>query len=231
MRGVIRYVGRTVPWRALGAGAAAGLALTGSARLFPEAFTPWLTLNALRAAALAFALGLAFLLDDPARHTTATVPVRRPVRQALRLAWVVPFAGLFWTSAVLLVPSELRPPVGAVTLEAGAAWLLAPAVSAAWIRRSEEPEPGVGVGAGLLTAGVLAALFVPDLFVGVGDPGWADAHQWWALVVAGAVAGWTWWSREPVRTWGRGEPHGRPPRTSGRGTTSPCGTSGPSRRY
>lgn len=200
MRGVIRYVGRTVPWRALGAGAAAGLVLAGTARLFPEAFTPWLALNALRAAALAFALGLAFLLDDPARRTTATVPVRRPVRQALRMAWVVPFAGLFWTTAVLLVPSELRPPVGAVTLEAGAAWALALAGSAAWIRRSEEPEPGVGVGAGLLTVGVLATLFVPGLFVGAEDPGWGAAHDRWGLVLAGAMAGWALCAREPVRT-------------------------------
>lgn len=203
MTELLRPVWRTLPWRALGAGAAAGLLVAGSTRLFAESFSPWLALNALRTAALAFALGLAFLLDDPARHTTATVPTRRAVRQALRVVLVAPPAALCWTAAVLLVPTGLRPPVGAVTLEAGAACALALAGVAAWIRRSDDAEPGVSVAAALLTAAVLAALFLPDdwqLFVGVGDPRWAGAHDRWCVVLGAAVAGWTIWAREPVRT-------------------------------
>ncbi|MDT9698728.1 ABC transporter [Streptomyces sp. P17] len=205
MRGVIRYAGRTLPRRALGAGAAVGLLIAGTSRLLEDAFSPWLALNALRAAALSFALGLAFLLDDPARHTTATVPTRRPVRQALRLALVAPFAALWWTAAVLLVPSELRPPVGAVTLEAGAACALALAGAAVAIRRSDEPEPGVSAAAGLLTVAVLAMLLQPwDLFVTVDDPRWADAHQQWGVVLTAALAGCAMWTREPARPQGRG---------------------------
>jgi hypothetical protein len=45
-----------------------------------------LSLCLLRAAILAFAVGLALLLDDPARHTTTTVPTPGPVRIALRVA-------------------------------------------------------------------------------------------------------------------------------------------------
>ncbi|MBC2904046.1 ABC transporter [Streptomyces sp. PSKA01] len=192
---------RTLPWRALGAAAALGLLVAGASRL-PAGFSPWLALNALRAAALAFALGLAFLLDDPARHTTATVPTPRPVRQALRLALVAPFAALWWTAAVLLVPAEVRPPVGAVTLEAATVCALALAGAAAAIRRTDEPEPGVGVGAGLLTVAVLAPLLWPDrweLFVTVGDPEWADAHERWGVVLTVALVGCAVWAREPVR--------------------------------
>ncbi|WP_328872296.1 ABC transporter [Streptomyces sp. NBC_00287] len=199
---LLRPVWRTLPWRALGAGAAVGLLIAGTARWLEDGFSPGLALNALRAAALAFALGLAFLLDDPARHTTATVPTRRPVRQALRLALVAPFAALWWAAAVLLVPDGLRPPVGAVTLEAAAACALALAGAAAWIRRSDEPEPGVGVGAGLLTVAVLAPLLWPDrweLFVTVDDPRWADAHERWGVALTAALAGFAVWAREPVR--------------------------------
>ncbi|WP_231905646.1 ABC transporter [Streptomyces davaonensis] len=203
MTELLRPVWRTLPWPSLGAGSAAGLLLAGMARLYPENFDPWLALNTLRTAALAFALGLAFLLDDPARHTTATVPVPRFVRQSLRLALVAPIAALWWTATVLLIPAELRPPVGATTLEAGAACALALAGSAAWIRRSQEPEPGVSVAAGLLTVAVLAALLLPDdweLLVAVGDPGWDAAHGRWGVLLGAAVGGWLISTREPART-------------------------------
>jgi hypothetical protein len=55
-------------------GAGVGLLLAGSSLTVAEEPDPFLCLTLLRAAALAFGLGLAFLLDDPARHTTATVP-------------------------------------------------------------------------------------------------------------------------------------------------------------
>ncbi|MFE6361273.1 ABC transporter [Streptomyces sp. NPDC057806] len=198
---MIRYTGRTVPWRALGAGAAAGLLLAGSARLFADGFSPWLALNALRAAALTFALGLAFLLDDPARRTTATVPVRRRARQALRVAWAAPFAALYWTAAVLLVPADLRPPVGAVTVEAAAACALALAGAAAALRRTDEPEPGTGVAAALLTLAVLTALLDPwNLFAPPEDPHWTTAHERWAMILTAAALGWATWSREPTTT-------------------------------
>jgi hypothetical protein len=202
VRALLVPVARTVPWRGLGAAGAVGLLLAGMPRLLGDDTTDWLALNLLRAAALAFATGLAFLLDDPARHITTPVLVRRPVRQLLRVVLVAPLAVLFWTAAVLLVPPGIRPPVGAVTLEAATIFLLAPALSGAAIRFREEPRPGPGVAAALLTAAVLAPLLLPDhwaMFVAATDERWAPAHQRWGVLLAGAVAAWGLCGREPVR--------------------------------
>ncbi|MDV6289287.1 hypothetical protein R2F25_20260 [Streptomyces sp. UP1A-1] len=72
--------------------------------------SPWQTLVLLRGVALIGGLGLAFLLDDPARHLTTPVPVRRPLRQALRVALVAPFAALWWTAVLRVAPAASRPP-------------------------------------------------------------------------------------------------------------------------
>lgn len=198
---LIPAVWRTLPWRALGSGAAMGLVIAGTTRVWEEHYNPWLALNTLRASALAFALGMAFLLDDPARHTTATVPTPRPLRQALRLAVVAPFAALSWIAAILLVPTGLRPPLGPVTLEAITAGVLALALGAAWIRRSQEPEPGVSIAVALLTLAVLTLLLIPEdwtLFVDPDDPRWADSHERWWGVLAAAVTLAAVWAREPL---------------------------------
>lgn len=193
IRSLLRPVWRTLPWTALAAAGGLGLLLVGLPRLLSDAPDPWLCLSLLRAAALCLGLGLAFLLDDPARHTTAPVPVRRPVRSGLRLALAAPVTALWWTAALLLIPGEARPPVGAVTLEAAACAALALAAAAAAVRFTDEARPGTAVAAGLL-AGALTVptLLLPErwtLLAAVGDKRWDDAHERWAglLVVAGVV--------------------------------------------
>lgn len=188
IRQLVFPVHRAVPWGALGASGAAGLVLTALIRTGETAER--LSLYLLRAAILAFAVGLAFLLDDPARHTTATVPAPRPVRIALRVALAAPAAAAWWTVALLLVPPGGRPPVGDITLEAGAACVLAVTGAAAAVRFSEVTRPGLPVAGGLLTTAVLAMLFWPGrwaLFVPVEDERWAAAHDRWLAVLAGAV--------------------------------------------
>ncbi|MFF5859963.1 ABC transporter [Streptomyces sp. NPDC012751] len=215
MRGVIPAlvvpVWRTLPWRTLGAAGAAGLLTAGLPRLPGREGGGPLALNLLRAAALALALGLAFLLDDPARHGTAPVPTGRAARAALRVALVAPVAALWWTAVLLLVPGPVRPPAGDVTLEAGAACALAVAGAAVAVRRTDDPCPGWPVAAALLAAAVLAPLLLPDdwaLFVGPRDPRWPAAHERWAWLLAAAVAVGALSLREPL-------PHRatHPPRT------------------
>ncbi|WP_399886400.1 ABC transporter [Streptomyces sp. BBFR51] len=210
---------RTLPWRALAAAGTLGLLIAGTPVLTGAEPAPWQTLLLLRGVALIGALGLAFLLDDPARHLTAAVPTHRPVRQALRVALVAPLAALWWTAALLLVPSASRPPAGDVTLEAAAVGVLALAGAALVVRLTEEARPGPFVAAFLLLAAVLAPLLAPGdwaLFGQPDDPRWPAAHDRWAVLLVAATAVGALCGPEPL---GRG----------GRRIRSPCGTSGPSR--
>ncbi|MFF0140275.1 ABC transporter [Streptomyces sp. NPDC005227] len=189
---LVRPVWRTLPRAALATGAGLGLLLAGTPRMISGEVDPWLCLNVLRAAALAFCLGLAFLLDDPARHTTAAVPTRRTVRIGVRLGLVAPLTAAWWTTALLLIPDEGRPPVGAVTLEAAALATLALGAAIVAVRHSEATGPGLAVSAGLVGTVFAAALLLPErwaLFVATDDPCWDDAHRRWAgvLVVAAVV--------------------------------------------
>jgi hypothetical protein len=162
----------------------------------------WIALNLLRAAALAFALGLAFLLDDPARHLTIPVPTRRPARHALRVLLVAPFAALAWTVALFLVPRELRPPVGDITLEAAGTFVLALAAAAIAVRCTDTPEPGQAVAAAVLTTAVAVPLLLPGrwaMFVAVPDERWAASHDRWVWVLVGAAATWAACGPEPVK--------------------------------
>lgn len=201
-RGLVVAVGRTVPWRVVGAGAVVGLLVVWLPRLLGGTLDEWLGLNLLRAAALVFSLGLAFLLDDPARRLTTPVPTRRWARTGLRVALVAPVAAVWWIAALLLIPAQARPPLGPVTLEAGATVALALAAASVAVRFTEDPEPGASVAAGLLTFALLAPALIPsrwDLFVAVGDPEWTAAHVRWAVVLTAAVVTGTACAPEPVR--------------------------------
>jgi fluoroquinolone transport system permease protein len=203
-RALLTPVLRTLPWRALAAGAAAGLLLAGIPRMLSGAPDPWLGLIALRGAALALALGLAFLLDDPARHITSAVPVRRPLRVGLRVALAAPGAALCWTAAVFLVPEEARPPVGPLTLEATATAVFALAAAALTIQRSTATEPGVAVSTCLLSTAATAFLLLPDswaLLVTPDDPHWTDTHERWAVLLVVAVVVGVRGCVEPLRAW------------------------------
>ncbi|MEV3890678.1 ABC transporter [Streptomyces griseoincarnatus] len=199
---LVRPVARTVPWWALAAGGGLGLLAAALPRLSGGEVAPWAAVNALRAAALCFALGAAFLLDDPARQTTAAVPVRRVLRHTLRCALVLPPAAAWWTAAVLLVPEEARPPVGDITLEAATALALALAGAAFAVRRRGAERPGQAVAAFLLVTAVLAPLLSPSewaLFTAPGDPRWADAHGHWTLLLGAALVAVAVCCVEPVR--------------------------------
>ncbi|MFD3380832.1 MULTISPECIES: ABC transporter [unclassified Streptomyces] len=190
-RALLTPVLRTLPWRALAAGGATGLLLAAVPRLLSGDPDPWTGLLALRGAALALALGLAFLLDDPARHITSAVPVRRPLRVGLRVALAAPWAALCWTAALFLVPEEARPPVGALTLEAIATAVFALTAAALVIQRSTVTEPGVAVSTWLLSTAAAAFLLLPNswaLLVTPEDPRWTDTHERWAMLLTVALA-------------------------------------------
>ncbi|MFQ6141470.1 ABC transporter [Streptomyces seoulensis] len=189
LRALAGAVWRVLPWRALAAAGGAGVAMAAGTRLPGQQPDALIGLLVLRLAALAGGLGLAFLFDDPARHTTETVPVRRPVRAGLRLALVAPLAAGWWAAVLFLVPAAARPPAGAVTLEAAAVGVAAVALAAALVRLRSEPGPGAGAALTLLALAV-AALLLPsrwDLLAPPGDPDWGQAHRRWAALLGWAA--------------------------------------------
>ncbi|MEU3843882.1 ABC transporter [Streptomyces sp. NPDC028635] len=201
---------RTLPRAPLLAGAALGLLTVACSRpLAGGPADPWLSLTVLRVAAVCLGLGLAFLLDDPARRTTETVPTGRALRACLRLTLIAPLTAGWWAAALLLTPSAARPPLAETTLEAVTLAMLALALAAVAVRRSPEPEPGRAAAVGVLSLTVLAAL-LPDrwgLFVAQGSPHWAAAHDRWATLLAVTVAVWGLSLPEPLR---RGRLRSRP---------------------
>ncbi|MEU3095035.1 ABC transporter [Streptomyces sp. NPDC006967] len=218
---LLRPVVRTMPWRMIAAAAGLGLLLAAYPGLTEDEPGGRPALIALRASAVAFALGAAFLLDDPARHTTAAVPTRRALRHGLRLALLVPVAALWWAASLLAVPEPARPPpAAAMTVEAATALALALTGAALAVHRGDSARPGQAVAGFVLGCAILAPLLCPDdraLFVGPDDPRWAAAHDRWtvllcAVLLTGAVA-----VTEPVR------------RSVRRRLRSPSGTSDRSR--
>jgi hypothetical protein len=201
---------RATPWRAFLAAAGPGLAIVAV-----PAATMTLTdkdlVGLLRAAALCGALGVGFLLDDPAARTIATVPTPRPVRYAARAAVILPVATAWWALVVAVTVAGAEHgigatlPLGGVTVEAAALGAVTLAVAAARLR--SRPDSGGIVAFPILLALVMAASMLPqgmELFVPPDDTEWAAAHDRWAVLLAVAVAGSMWASPEPARRWTRG---------------------------
>ncbi|WP_338059281.1 ABC transporter [Streptomyces oceani] len=209
---LLRTESRALPWRSPLAAALVGLLLAAVPWAFAPELDQGVRLNVLRATALCGALAAAFLLDDPARHTTGAVPVPRPLRQALRVGLVLPVAALWWAAALLLSQrgdAAVRAeglPYGAVTLEAATLCALAVALSAGVVRCTGVCAPGAGVGGAVLALVVVVMALQPDgfeLFVPLRDPRWEVAHQRWAVLLAVAVLGWAGCAPDPVRRLGR----------------------------
>ncbi|MCH0566111.1 ABC transporter [Streptomyces sp. MUM 2J] len=198
---LLRPTARVLPRAPLTAGVALGLLVAALPRLLPDAESQLLGLALLRATALAFALGLTFLLDEPARPTTEAVPTGRQVRTWLRAALALPAAALGWCAALLLIPQAARPPLADVTAEAAALTATALALAAAAARRSSETRPG-RIAVQVLPVLVVAGILLPErwgLFVAPGSPEWDAAHDRWAAVLLVALTLWTASVREPIR--------------------------------
>ncbi|MDX5570698.1 ABC transporter [Streptomyces sp. ID05-04B] len=201
VRALAAPVWRSLPWRALAAAGGSGLLLAGAARLPDRAPDPELGRLLLRLTALAGALGLAFLLDDPARRTTAATPVGRASRAAVRLALAAPVAALWWTAALLLVPAQSRPALTPATVEAAATACTALALATLAVRFTDTAEVGKGAAVWLgAAAGV--TLLVPDRWGLLGtpaDPWWQATQLRWAAVLALTLTLCATGTREPVR--------------------------------
>lgn len=179
----LRHLVRAVVWQpvVLGGGVAVVLAYDGY------------TGTEQTLAAVSVALGCAFLLDDPAWVTVSSSPAPLWWRRSLRMALVLPVAGLLWLAAVLVagLPRGQWWPGG---LEVAAMIGMTLAAAAVAIRRSGDGLGGAAAGPALLAL-VVGSLVLP--------PAWAMypvvAHQWhWVLLLTGAVSALMVASRDPA---------------------------------
>ncbi|GAA0237934.1 hypothetical protein [Cryptosporangium japonicum] len=167
----------------------------------PAALTTTIDPNSLtlqlRLASVCAAVGAVFLLDDPAKPTTLVVPARKWMATALRIALGFLLAALWWAVAVTIVLVGAEDGVGGDLRLAGTAVESATILAVALLLGvvgHRLAERGVGSTAAAPTLLVLVgglSLLPRDaaLFVGVGDPAWADVHDRWAVLLLTACAG------------------------------------------
>ncbi|MGW2050375.1 ABC transporter [Streptomyces sp. NPDC001858] len=203
LRSLAQPVWRSLPWRALSTAGGLGLLLAGTTRLPDQAPDADLGRLALRLTALTGAVGLAFLLDDPARNTTAATPLGRAPRAALRLALAAPLTALWWTAALLLLPAPTRPALGPATLEAAAMAVGALALATAAIRFTHTDTAQAGRPTAIwLGAAAALAILIPNRWGLLGtpqDPYWAATQLRWALLLGTTATLSVLWTPEPLR--------------------------------
>ena len=182
----------------LGAGCV-GLAIVAVPAALDTVLRPDNLATLLRLVALCLAVGVAFVLDDPAKPSTATTPVPAWAAGAIRATAGLLTAAAGWTAAVALTLAGAQEgtgealPVRDLTLEAAAAAVLAVAFAGLGWARAPRGVSGTVAAPALLVAAAALALLPQRLalLASVEDPaGWAAAHRRFAvlLVAAGAVA-------------------------------------------
>jgi hypothetical protein len=188
----------------LAASAGLGLAIVAVPAVLSVRLTAGHLTTLLRIAAACGALGVAFLLDDPATRTTATVPTSRLTRHLVRAGIALPVTAIWWAATLAVAPLGAKAgvaaalPRAALTLEAAALVTAAFVLAAGGLRLTTDGSAGTLAAPALL---ILLAIvwFMPHrvaLVLTPTDPQWASAHHRWAAILIAAVIGFFWVSRE-----------------------------------
>jgi hypothetical protein len=197
---LLRPTARAMAWGPFAVATGLGLAILIVPEILSDRLTAAHLTTLLRIAAACGALGVAFLLDDPAARSISTVPTSRLVRHAIRAGIAVPVTAAGW--AVALAVTTFGPkaalPRGTLTLEAAALVAVAFALAAAGLRVTTEASAGTLAAPALL---ILLAIvwFVPRrvaLILAPDDPQWTAAHHRWAALLIAAVITFILASRE-----------------------------------
>jgi hypothetical protein len=188
---------KTLPWPALAGGILPGPLLAAVPAITSTRSPPPGYATLLRLAALAGALGVAYLLDDPARTTTSVVPVPRWLRWCLRVTLTAVPVTAWWAGTLLVAwlgmdhATRTGMPFTTISLEAATMLTLAAALSATASRRPNVTH-GSTIAIPVLLA--LAALITRAprsvaLIVPPADPRWTQVHQAWAvLLISGLIS-------------------------------------------
>lgn len=197
---------RAMSWLPFLAAAGLGLLIVAVPAALSTVFSDEDLVRLLRIAAICGALGIAFLLDDPAARLIATVPTPRVVRHAVRAALALTATALWWAAVVAATVAGADDEVAAhlplwdTTLEAAAFAGCALALAAA---RSRNGTTGAGpVAAPVVLVLALLLTRLPErlaMMVVPADPRWDAAHDRWAILLAAAAGVLLLASHEPVR--------------------------------
>ncbi|MFB6783303.1 ABC transporter [Streptomyces sp. NPDC056352] len=208
LRTLLRPELRAARIRPLLVAATAGLVVVGGPATFSSHVEPASAVLLLRIATVLGALGLAFLLDDPAARTTVVLPVTQALRRGLRMALGLLAFGLFWGASAVLarlgVAAGAREafPVGALAVEGTALASLTLSLALLGLRHSAAGSGSVLAAPALILL-LATALLLPDrsaLFPAPGAPnGGAAILRWGTLLIfALCFSGWELRERRTV---------------------------------
>jgi fluoroquinolone transport system permease protein len=194
LRDLARALLRTIKWSGLLIGATLASAIVWHERIDPFGSPPDMIL-ALRLAAMAVAVGMAFVLDDPSEDTTAPAPVTIMTRRLLRVAFSLPIALGVWllllgySNGASYMDDESIP-VWPALLEAIAFCGAALAGSALGIRfLSDRLGAPAGIGA-VVSAALFVSLFPwgrQPMALFPGTDLYAREIEWWWLITLGSL--------------------------------------------
>jgi hypothetical protein len=212
-----RHLIPTMPWGTLLAGCAGGLAISVAAYQFAEPFRQPADITlTVRAAFVPLVAAVAFLLADPHRNLTASLPAPAWLTSAARLVLALPLLGLTAWLQFELAAAELGIDVRSQHLSAAQlpwaavcaellAWSAIALTAAALAARTRWHDLGgaIGAPAALAFIGLLAFTplhLFPTAFTGLIPPQrsvWVHAEwNWWVIgLIAGLIACWA--SRDP----------------------------------
>lgn len=201
---MLRPTLRAMNWAPFAVASSVGLAILVVPEFITDRLTPATLATLVRITAACGALGVAFLLDDPALRSTATVPTSRLARHAVRAGLALAVAAVGWGVALLVGSLGAKPsvsaalPRGGLSLEAAVLVAVALGLAASGLRVNPDGNAGV-LAAPALTVVLAALWFIPRrvaLILPPADPHWAAAHLRWAGLLAFAAALFLWASHE-----------------------------------
>jgi hypothetical protein len=196
LRALIGATWKTIPWAAVALSGSAALLLAGIPAVAAKDIGPGNHVQLLRAAALAGAIGAAFLLDDPAQATTSVTPTSRLVRHSVRVLLALPLVTTWWAAILAITwfgtdeQGRAGLPLVAVSLETATLIVLTLAISSALSRRGRAATiSSLAVPAVLVLVCILMVL-PPAItpVVAYGAPRWGQAHRVWGVLLSISTA-------------------------------------------
>jgi hypothetical protein len=196
LRALIRPTVRALRLGPPAVGAGLGLIIVAVPAAMTVTLRPDDLTTLLRLGALCAAVGVTFVLDDPAKPSLTTVPVPGWLTAAVRVAAAVTVAGGWWAAAVAACLAGAQEgaragvPVGGLTLEVATVVTIALCCAMLGCRRSPRGIGSIVAAPAFLLVVVILALLPQRiaLLVHAGDPRWGASHHRWAALLLAAIA-------------------------------------------